>query len=170
MKNELCWQSQASCQAVPIKTCQKREWTQGGEKARSENGRSWERGPVFSTEPLRRAVGSRGVRSLLMVPDFPECLADSTPSFSFWWWVSLMIKFMCSIFLSVESAGPKMLSLTIEIKCQMDLGQTTWDSWEGNLFISVMINVLRLPIVLGEMKLLVFTFWLFDFGTLNRHN
>lgn len=87
-------------------------------------------------------------------------------SFSFWWWVSLMIKFMCSIFLSVESAGPKMLSLSIEIKCQMDLGQTTWDSWEGNLFISVMINVLRLPIVLGEMKLLVFTFWLFDFGTL----
>lgn len=94
MKNELCWQSQASCQAVPIKTCQKREWTQGGEKARSENGRSWERGPVFSTEPLRRAVGSRGVRSLLMVPDFPECLADSTPSFSFWWWVSLMIKYV----------------------------------------------------------------------------
>lgn len=99
MKNKLCWQSQASCQAVSIKTCQKRVDTGWRESQEWDNARHWEVGPVFSTEPLRRAVGSRGVGSFCLTPSCPERLADSILCFPFWWQVSLMIKFMCSLFL-----------------------------------------------------------------------
>lgn len=135
-----------------------------------ENGKHWETGPLFSTESPWRAMGSGVVHSLLLAPSFPKCFSDSILSFSFWLWVSLMIKFMCSAFLPVESVGPKLLSLSIETECRMVWGPTTWDSWEDDLFICVVINVLYLPFVLGETKLLITTFWPFDFGILNRRN
>lgn len=171
MKNKLCWQSQASCQAVSIKTCQKREWTQGGEKSRSEKMGNIGRQALSSSQNPPRGQWALELsippswhhlfQNAFLIPHFPLL---------FWLWVSLMIKFMCSAFLSVESIGPKMLSLSIETECRMVWGPTTWDSWEDDLFRRVVINVLYLPFVLRERKLLITTFWPFDFGILNRHN